>query len=241
MSKLSKPALAYSAIAAAARSGSRSLPLRSTSPLCQTPGTMRPTARPAATSVPPGNGGGLVTAASDTTSAAEALVRLNVDVILFAGGDGTARDILAAVGDRIPMLGIPSGVKMHSAVFAVSPEAAGQLAALIAGDAGGRIAWREAEVMDVDEAALRAGHLSAALFGYARAPVERHLVQGPKATGLADEAAIEGVTAEIAGGMEPGTLYLLGPGSSAKRILRHLGLEGTLLGVDAVRDGKILG
>ncbi len=184
---------------------------------------------------------GLVTAASDTTSAAEALVRLNVDVILFAGGDGTARDILAAVGDRIPILGIPSGVKMHSAVFAVSPEAAGQLAALIAGDAGGRIAWREAEVMDVDEAALRAGHLSAALFGYARAPVERHLVQGPKATGLADEAAIEGVTAEIAGGMEPGTLYLLGPGSSAKRILRHLGLEGTLLGVDAVRDGKLVG
>jgi predicted polyphosphate/ATP-dependent NAD kinase len=184
---------------------------------------------------------GLVTTASDTTSAAQALARLNVDVILFAGGDGTARDILAAVGDHIPMLGIPSGVKMHSAVFAVSPEAAGQLAALIAGDDGGRIAWREAEVMDVDEVALRAGHLSAALFGYARVPVERHLVQGPKAAALSDEAAIEGVTAEIARAMEPGTLYLLGPGTSTKRLLRHLSLEGTLLGVDAVRDGKLMG
>ena len=184
---------------------------------------------------------GPVTTAEDTTAAAEAFVQLNVDLILFAGGDGTARDILVAVGERIPLLGIPSGVKMHSAVFAVSPEAAGQLAALIADDDAGRIAWREGEVMDVDEAALRAGRLSARLFGYARVPVERNLVQGPKAAGLSDEAALEGVTAEIARTMEPGTLYLLGPGSSTKRILEHLGIEGTLLGVDAVRNGKLVG
>ncbi len=184
---------------------------------------------------------GPVTTADDTKAAAEELDRLKVDLILFAGGDGTARDILAVVGDRLPILGIPGGVKMHSAVFAVSPEAAGQLAALIAGDDDGKIAWREGEVMDVDEEALRAGHLSARLFGYARIPVERNLVQGAKAASLSDDAALEGATAEIAANMAPGTLYLLGPGSSTKRILKHLGLEGTLLGVDAVKDGKLVG
>src|ERR1700690_4030606 len=102
---------------------------------------------------------GPATTAEDTKAAAEALEGLKVDLILFAGGDATARDIISVVGDRLPILGIPGGVKMHSAVFAVSPEAAGQLAALIAGDDDGRIGYREAEVMDVDEDALRAGRL----------------------------------------------------------------------------------
>lgn len=181
------------------------------------------------------------TTADDTKAAAEALEELRVDLILFAGGDGTARDIVSVVGNRVPILGIPGGVKMNSAVFAVSPEAAGQLAALIAGDDESRIAWREGEVMDVDEAAIRAGRLSAQLFGFARVLVERNLVQGPKTASLTDDAALEGLTAQIAQTMTPGTLYLLGPGGSTRRILQHLGLEGTLLGVDAVKDGRLVG
>ena len=141
----------------------------------------------------------------------------------------------------MPILGIPSGVKMHSAVFAVSPEAAGQLATLVAQDRDGKIAYREAEVMDVDEEAVRAGRLSARLFGYVRVPFERTLLQGAKAGGMPEDAALDGVTAEIARELEPGDTYLFAPGSTTKRILGHLGLEGTLLGVDAVRDGKIVG
>src|SRR5579863_667182 len=120
---------------------------------------------------------GLNTTAADTREAAREMRALGVGLILFAGGDGTARDILAAVGDALPILGIPCGVKMHSAVFAVSPEAAGQLAALAAGDDAGRFAWREGEVMDVDEDAIRAGRLSVRLHGYARIPFERNLLQ----------------------------------------------------------------
>src|SRR6185369_9664026 len=98
--------------------------------------------------------------AEDTRALAHELLERGVGLILFAGGDGTARDILAIVGDRVPLLGIPCGVKMHSAVFAISPEAAGQLAATIVSEPA-KIAWRDGEVMDVDEAALREGRLSA--------------------------------------------------------------------------------
>jgi predicted polyphosphate/ATP-dependent NAD kinase len=183
---------------------------------------------------------GAETTAEDTRNLARDLVDRGVALILFAGGDGTARDILGAVGDRVPLLGIPCGVKMHSAVFAISPEAAGQLTAAIVNEPA-KIAWREAEVMDVDEAALREGRVSARLFGYARVPAERHLVQGPKAASLGEDAALDALTAEIADHLERDTVYLFGPGHSTKQILKHLGEEGTLLGVDACRNGKVLG
>lgn len=179
--------------------------------------------------------------AADTRAAAQELRASGAALILFAGGDGTARDILDAVGDAVPMLGIPSGVKMHSAVFAISPEAAGQLAALVATDRAGKISYREAEIMDIDEEAMRTGRVSARLHGYGRVPFERHLVQSAKAGGIAEDAALDGVCREIAEEMRPGVVYVLGPGTTTQRILRHLGLTGTLLGVDAVGDGKIVG
>jgi predicted polyphosphate/ATP-dependent NAD kinase len=181
------------------------------------------------------------TTAADTRAVAQELRTRRVALILFAGGDGTARDILDAVGDGVPMLGIPSGVKMHSAVFAINPEAAGQLAASVATDRGGKISTREAEIMDIDEEAMRTGRVSARLHGYGRVPFERHLVQSAKAGGIAEDAALDGVCREIAEEMRPGVVYILGPGTTTQRILGHLGLAGTLLGVDAVRDGKLLG
>ncbi|RYG85260.1 MAG: NAD+ kinase, partial [Alphaproteobacteria bacterium] len=66
----------------------------------------------------------------DTRLAAEAMAEQGVGLILFAGGDGTARDILGASGHRVPMLGVPAGVKMHSAVFGTTPANAGHVAAL---------------------------------------------------------------------------------------------------------------
>ena len=149
-----------------------------------------------------------------------------MSLILFAGGDGTARDILDVVGSDFPILGIPAGVKMQSAVFAVSPEAAGRLAALLAADRDGKIAFREAEVMDIDEEGLRAGRVSARLYGYARVPVERHLMQNPKAGGSAEDATLDALCREIAEEMAPGLLYVIGPGTTTQRVLHHLGLEG---------------
>ena len=99
-----------------------------------------------------------------------------------------------------------------------------------------------AEVMDVDEAALRAGRISARLFGYASVPHERRLLQNAKA-GLpgGDDGALAAACSRIAAELEPGVLHLFGPGTTTRMILAALGLEGTLLGVDAVRDGRLVG
>jgi predicted polyphosphate/ATP-dependent NAD kinase len=187
---------------------------------------------------PPGE----ATTANDTRAAALAMEAAGADLIVFSGGDGTARDILDCLGQRLPLLGIPSGVKMHSAVFATSPEAAGQLVALLLTGEPGRVRFVEREVMDVDEEGLRQGRLSARLHGYARVPEERRLVQAAKAGGvLSEDAALDGAAHRIASEMEPGALHLIGPGTSAKRVLTALGLAGTLLGVDAVIDGALAG
>jgi len=181
------------------------------------------------------------TSAEDTRRAAVALREGGVSLILFAGGDGTARDILDAVGSDFPILGIHAGVKMQSAVFAVSPEAAGQLASLFAADHDGRIAFRQAEAMDIDEEGLRAGRLSARLYGYARVPFERRLMQNPKAGGSAEDAPLDALCREIAEEMVPGVVHVIGPGTTTQLVLHHLRLEGSLLGVDAVLDGKLIG
>ncbi len=185
--------------------------------------------------------GGGETTAADTRSAADELVRRGVELILFAGGDGTARDIHDIVGDRLPILGIPTGVKMHSAVFATTPENAGAVAAsFVAGGHGARL--REAEVVDVDEEAVRGGSIATRLYGAASVPDDRLRVQSAKARSqVSDEAALDGACAQFAAAMDPRRIYVLGPGTTTRRVLAHLGLAKTLLGVDAVRAGHLLG
>jgi predicted polyphosphate/ATP-dependent NAD kinase len=186
---------------------------------------------------------GAPTTASDTADAARALMDAGADLLVFAGGDGTARDVVSVTGDRVPILGIPTGVKMHSAVFATSPANAGRLIATLASGAQSRIAFAPREVMDIDEAALCAGTLSASLFGYALVPVERRLMQPAKgAAPRSDEAAAEAAAVAVARGLRPGVSQVIGPGRTAKRVLAALGLEpASLLGVDVVRDGALVG
>ncbi|WP_284045688.1 ATP-NAD kinase family protein [Paractinoplanes maris] len=181
------------------------------------------------------------TTSADTRAAADVMAARSVDLLLFVGGDGTARDILAVVGDGVPVLGVPAGVKMHSAVFGTSPRNAGHLAALfLAGSPAARL--REAEVMDLDEAAFRGDRLSARLHGYARSPYERHLSQNAKAgSGVGSEASLQVAARQVAAGMRPGCLYILGPGTTTRRVADALGLPSTLLGVDAVMDGRVVG
>ena len=183
----------------------------------------------------------------DTLAAAEAIERKGVELLLFAGGDGTARDLLAAIGERLPQIGIPCGVKMYSAGFAISPEAAGWMAR----DAADLIESRgflddsdtiPCEVMDIDESDYRKGRMSAKLFGYSRCPRIDRRLQGPKARARRSErASMMAAAGEIVESMQPGRVYLIGPGNSAKAVLDILGLEGTLLGVDAVLDRKMIG
>ena len=117
------------------------------------------------------------TTSEDTQNIAKEMVKAGVDLLVFCGGDGTTRDILKAVGLNVPVLGVPTGVKMHSAIFAVTPQAAARVAIRYL---WGGLPLREAEVMDVDEQAFREGHLSAELYGYMLSPFEPHLIQGNK-------------------------------------------------------------
>ena len=178
------------------------------------------------------------TTAEDTRRAAREMRKLAVDLILFAGGDGTARDVHEAVGGDVPALGIPAGVKIHSAVFAVSPRAAGDL---LAGFLRGRIGtMREAEVMDVDEAAYRRGQLATRLFGYLRVPYDPQLVQGAKVRSRSDDTAADELARSVVARMDRETLYVVGPGTTTRRITTLMGLESTLLGVDVILDGQVL-
>lgn len=187
----------------------------------------------------PASGAG--SSAGDTRAAARAMLDEKVDLLLFAGGDGTARDILDVVQDSIPLLGIPAGVKMVSAVFGTTPGNVGTLAArFLAGDPTVRM--REAEVMDIDEEAMRGDRVSTRLYGYARSPYASALSQNAKAgSGPREDVALEAVCRQIAREMKPGRLYILGPGTTTRRVLSALSLPATLLGVDVVADGKLVG
>ncbi len=178
--------------------------------------------------------------ACDTRAAIAAMG--NCELIVFAGGDGTARDVCAALAANQATLGIPCGVKMHSGVFAVTPEAAGGLIADIY-TTPDRIDWNdEAEVMDIDEAALRAGHIAPVLYGHARVPVQRNRMQAAKGGPRVDwGTALAGAAAEVVEQMEPDTLYVIGPGTSAGVVMRAAGQTPTILGIDAMRDGAVIG
>ncbi|HND15077.1 MAG TPA: ATP-NAD kinase family protein, partial [Pseudomonadales bacterium] len=178
----------------------------------------------------------LRTAAEHTVAAARALADLPVDLLLFAGGDGTARDVCSVIGTRIPALGIPAGVKMHSGVYAVSPEAAGQIVQQLVRRSLVRVT--RAEVRDLDEDAFRAGRVSSRHFGELLVPEESRYVQHVKEGGATPDAQrLTDIAAEVLEELEPGELSILGPGTTTFALKQALGIDGVLLGVDVCRDG----
>ena len=196
---------------------------------------------PSAAFGPPLHPAAQETTAADTIAAARAMAEMGVDLLLFAGGDGTARNVLDAVGARIPVLGIPAGVKIHSAVYATTPAAAGDLAAHFLGTRSSATRVRECEVMDIDEEAFRAGRISAGLYGYLRVPFERALLHSAKMGSVAGDAAtLAGIAADVVNDMRPGVLYIVGPGTTTRAVVERLGLVKTLLGVDVVCDGRLV-
>ncbi|MEX2962021.1 ATP-NAD kinase family protein [Microbulbifer sp. TYP-18] len=177
--------------------------------------------------------------AADTERAAREIRAAGADLIVFVGGDGTARNMVNALGDDFPVLGIPAGVKMHSACFAISPTAAGEVLRRLL--AGRLVDLHEREVRDIDEGAFREGRVSTRYYGELLVPEEGHFLQAVKNAGReVEELAVADIAAEVVEGLEPGTLYLVGPGSTTLAILNELGLEGTLLGVDLLCDGQLI-
>jgi predicted polyphosphate/ATP-dependent NAD kinase len=180
------------------------------------------------------------TTSRETRRAARAMELEGVDLLLFAGGDGTARDILAAIGDRVPALGIPAGVKMRSGVFAATPEAAGEAALrYLAHPAPG--ALRDGEVADLVGDAFGGDRAEGQLYGALRVPAGHGRVLPTKSSSLgASPAALDAACEDLAGEMRRGGLFILGPGTTTGCILELLELDGTLLGVDVVSDGELL-
>lgn len=182
------------------------------------------------------------TSDADTKAAAGRLLALGVDLILFCGGDGTARDIVSVVAQHVPILGIPSGVKMYSGVFGVSPA---RTAEILLAFLEGRLEAAAADVLDLDEEKYRRGEWDVRLYYSALTPFESTLTQSAKM--LVREATEAEVKEEIANYLReeieasPDELFLLGPGSTVQSIGLALGVDKTLLGVDAVVDRRIVG
>jgi len=182
------------------------------------------------------------TTSADTKNAVKKLVALNVDMIVFVGGDGTARDILDALGSpaHVPVLGIPSGVKMYSGVFAAtSIDAAYVVQAFMEGEAQ----LMDFEILDVDEEAFREDRFSARLYGILKGPfVPMHSV-GSKhlSPDTIDEHENQMAVAKfIVEEMNPKATYILSPGSTVKCVADLLGVEKTLLGVDIYHDKTVV-
>ena len=176
----------------------------------------------------------------DTRAIAREMLDAGAELIAFAGGDGTARDMADAVGERAPVVAIPSGVKIYSAVFAYSPRAAAELVDAFVDGAD----LTEEEVLDIDEDAFREGRVDARHYGFLLVPEVGRLLQGGK-----ESSGISASTAEakqeiaqaVIDTMQPQTLYLLGSGTTVRAIAEELGIKKTLLGVDAVIDGELAG
>ncbi len=178
--------------------------------------------------------------ADDTKSIAREMLDAGAELIAFAGGDGTARDIADAVDLRVPVIAIPSGVKVYSSVFAYNPRAAAELLdAFVAGTGAS-----EEEVLDIDEVAFRAGRVDSRHYGFLLVPEVGQLLQAGKQsagiTGSTEEAKRD-IAAAIVEDMRPQTLYLLGSGTTVRAIADELDIKKTLLGVDAVIDRRLIG
>ncbi len=176
------------------------------------------------------------TTGEDTRQACRNMVAAGVDLIVFCGGDGTARDVYSVTGPEIPILGIPAGVKIYSAVFATSPERTAEI--LLRPD---EAFLTDAEVMDVDEEEYRSGTLTTRIFGIAKVPYIPTLIQAGKEVFFGDEEiSRRDIAAFITNLMDEETLYLLGAGSTTGAIADRLKISSTLLGIDAVCNGRLV-
>lgn len=182
---------------------------------------------------------GNFTNSNDTKLAAKKIIEEEVDLLLFVGGDGTARDIYESVGNDQLVLGVPAGVKIHSPVYANTPEKAGELALLYLTEKN--IFTKEEEVVDIDERAFRKDRVITRLYGYLKVPVYRNFMQNKKApTPLSEKATQMAIALDIIDHMKKDTCYIIGPGTTTRAIMQILNIPYTLLGVDIVMNKKIL-
>ena len=179
------------------------------------------------------------TTAEDTRALSRWLQEQGMDLILFVGGDGTARDICTTAGETAVFLGVPAGVKIHSPVYARSPATAGRLAALYLQEQVTDVI--EDEVLDIDEEQYRQELINTKLYGYLRIPRESDHIQCRKCgSSAAEEDAIAAIADYVADTMKKDTYYIIGAGTTTRAVMRELELENTLIGVDLVYNYELV-
>lgn len=190
-----------------------------------------------------------ITQADDTEQSVAALLAEQVDIILFAGGDGTARNIAKIVTEyayqtsqaQIPVLGIPAGCKIHSGVYAITPTAAGRVVELMITKQ--LVTLTTGDIMDIDESLFRQGVVKAKRFGEMQIPSELRYVQAVKSGGKeSNELVLHDISGDVIDKMSEAddSLFIIGSGSTTAFLMTELGLENTLLGVDLVKNNDLI-
>ncbi len=180
-----------------------------------------------------------MTSSDDTKNACRIFIRQNAELIVFVGGDGTARDVVEIADRLVPILGVPSGVKMYSSVFCVKPD---KCAEIINEFSLNNVKLKDAEILDIDEEAYRKNQLKIKLYDIAKVPFIQDYVQNSKSVyvGEEEEEDKEAIAEFFVENVERDVLYLLGAGTTVKKIAEKLGVEKTLLGIDAYYNGEII-
>lgn len=181
------------------------------------------------------------TTSKDTKTACKNFLQKKIDLLIFCGGDGTARDIYTEIKNKIPLLGIPAGVKMHSGIFAVTPKAAAQMLTQFLQE---KFTLGDAEIMDLDEERYRKGEWNIKLFGVAKGIIEPTYIQVGKSfyEEISDDQIKDELTEHIEDEIHqnPNTLFLFGSGGTIDYIAKKLGFNNTLLGIDAFYQKKMV-
>ncbi|MBJ62368.1 MAG: ATP-NAD kinase [Euryarchaeota archaeon] len=178
---------------------------------------------------------------TDATSTSEFIKAHSPDLFLYAGGDGTTRDIVEALGEReIPLVGVPGGVKMHSGCFATTPKAAAEVVwSFFTGD----LMVARTEVMDLDEEVYRKGEWKVRMYGEAFTPASPRWMQGAKeqVQRESEEETLEAMSSHVANLVEenPDLMLVWGSGGTLRQMCKQNGHESTLLGIDIQHAGKM--
>jgi len=178
------------------------------------------------------------TSSNDTKDIINQMIKNNIELLIFVGGDGTARDVLDVVKKDIPVIAVPSGVKMFSSVFALSAHAAAEMINTFSKK------FIEKEVLDIDEEAFRNNKLAAKSYGYVKVPDIKNVLQGKKKASNVKGSAANSkkeVAKYIVEKMKDNFLYILGPGTTVKAITDEMNVGKVLLGIDAVYNKKLVG
>jgi predicted polyphosphate/ATP-dependent NAD kinase len=183
--------------------------------------------------------GGNETTPEDTKKSVRLMIKENVSIIVFAGGDGTAKDVwstIEEIGIDVPILGIPTGVKMHSGVFAESPEAAGLL---LAHFLEGKTMEESTDIMDVDEVLYKEGIYKVVSFYKALTVRFGQLSVPPKSEVPLDD--VEGAVDFVVDNIKDSAFYVMGTGRTVKEIERKLGYNDiNYLSVDLFLGRRLL-